>query len=1235
MLKKILYALAAVLLTSCVEPDPVQEEDRLELDRNVLEFAASGTGEQLVNVSANCSWEVFCAASWLNITPDRGEGDGAVSITASDNVGKDAHSRSAKIFFKFGGDRAELEVKQYSQMTIPGIESADDFLAFAKAVNEGTSLEAFINDEGVVVLRNDIDLQGREIVPVGNPESVSNANSAASYAGAAFKGVFDGQNHCISNISVDVDLAEGRTFGLFGVLDGAEVRNLVLGKEGDASLFKVAARGQADAGVLAGSAYNGAKIENCVNNVPLEIAGSSIDAKRLAVGAFAGYICSGDDAVSIANCVNNASIKVDAGSNTANGATCVMAGGIAGFSTGSGTAVTMVESCENKGDIEARCGRSSGIVATMNAKTMMRYCLNRGSQVNTFANGRIGNLSCIMGSGCSMDDCTNYGNITTSDPATTTAGMVALLNSDNVALSGGGNYGTVIGANEKYHGLLVANFSKFASVTGCFVGGACGTYSADGNHVMHGLDADSWIKHIGSYSDANYLKITGLSSTWGSGGAVEGQLPELKDASLRILFIGNSFTKDAVEHLPGIINAAGIKEVTLAHCYYGGRTIPEYYADREVANNTFYYMNPGESKWTTSAQKVSIKSVAQSGRWDIVTIQEHTGNYRAWSWTAEEKDAISNLVGYVTATQSVKPKVYYVLSQAYFNMDKIGSGSKPSITWTDQAGMYEVIVAQAKKVMAESPVDDLLATGTMLQNLRTSKLDNMMNLTRDGYHMDYGISRYGASCLLFEKLLTPKFGIKLDGNSYRYSNSSQTDGSYSTPVTDANAPVALQAARYAIEKPYEVTDMSEGGGDEPDRELSGSGSESDPYLIADALDMPLMATSLVEGETRYFKLVKDIDMSGISHWTPVNTANKKMDIDFDGGGHKISGFTCYNTNYASLFGLVSGRIHDLYIDGASVSHSSQCGVLAVWLGNNGASATVLSAEIENVHISNSTLKMTGTGNYCAGMISANAGSSVVRNCSVSGAVITHACTKGSWSYVGGIVGRNYVACSYDKCSFEGEITGSGSNGFSGITAGSSKDVPVQVTNCWSKGSISGASYSGGIVADLCAGSTVSNCYSAMSLSGVYNLGGIVARASDAQNPNNSQSTCDFNSNLEITVSSCIAWNPSIHSTASATETPASHYSSGAVVGFTTYINTLKDCYRRPDMDFLVYSIEAYNTLTDTPDTSAESPLVKPGEETYLCPYNGTAAGQGVSALAKILGWDESVWDLSGDYPTLK
>ena len=107
-------------------------------------------------------------------------------------------------------------------------------------------------------------------------------------------------------------------------------------------------------------------------------------------------------------------------------------------------------------------------------------------------------------------------------------------------------------------------------------------------------------------------------------------------------------------------------------------------------------------------------------------------------------------------------------------MNKIATADRGQMNFTTTEEMYNVIVSMTKKLMADVPFKDVIATGTCLQNLRIS----------------------------------PSFGnVKLDGNAYRYNVSDTSDGSYTTPVTDANAPIALQAARYALDTPYVVTDM--------------------------------------------------------------------------------------------------------------------------------------------------------------------------------------------------------------------------------------------------------------------------------------------------------------------------------------------------------------------------------------------------------------------------------------------
>ena len=274
---------------------------------------------------------------------------------------------------------------------------------------------------------------------------------------------------------------------------------------------------------------------------------------------------------------------------------------------------------------------------------------------------------------------------------------------------------------------------------------------------------------------------------------------------LSILFIGNSFTVDAVSHLPGLLDAAGIKKVHMIHMYYGGRPVSQYNKGWDTFSDyTLYECLPGSNVWTTTPN-ANLAEVAGRKKWDIVTIQEHTGDAAAWTWNETAKNNIQGLMDKVKAAQGDNvPKFYYVLSQAYSDMSKIGNASKPSITWTDHEGMWNVIVAFGRKVMENIPFDGIISTGVMLENLRTSAINNSKYLTRDGFHMDSGIACYGASCVVFETLITPKYNVQLSGNTYTYDVSNAN----TTPVTTANAPVAREAAKYAVMSPYVVKKMN-------------------------------------------------------------------------------------------------------------------------------------------------------------------------------------------------------------------------------------------------------------------------------------------------------------------------------------------------------------------------------------------------------------------------------------------
>lgn len=679
----------------------------------------------------------------------------------------------------------------------PGISTADQLIEFASLVNQGKDYSKFCQN-GVVVLLNDIDMTGKTWTPIGTAK-MNNYNPD----GTAFTGKFNGWGHSIRNIKMTPTYSsevDGNTYGLFGFLNGATVENLVMGAPGgDSSELTFKGNGILDAGVFAGVCRN-STIKNCVNYVPMTVNGNAVNANRTTMGAFAGYVVSMKDEESVLdNLVNYGNMVCKQGSNSNNGGDGVIVGGIVGHAHGNDAAVgNTISNCVNYGNMTSEVSRTAGIAGSIQNVTTLSACKNYGDQTNTGTNIRPGMITCYMSDYCYMKDCENHGDLvlTQSGSNARGGGLVCLISAATAEITGGGNYGMIVGdilnqttATNRKLGQIAADFSNFAKVENVVVAGSIGTYNG-GQYKMASLNNDNYMDYIGVYSAANSSKIKNI-------------IFDGADA-INVLFIGNSFTDDSVKHLPGMLAAAGIKNVNMVHMYFGGRLMSVYNNEWATASDyNCYTCNAGQTSWTTSTGK-TLKDVAESRQWDVVTIQEHTGNAAAWTWNATAKANFAGVINHIKESQE-NAKIYYIMSQAYQNMDKIGSGSKPSITWTDQIGMFNVISAFGQNVMKDCDLDGIIPTGTMLQNLRTTSLNNSLGLTRDGYHMDYGISRYGASCTVYEVALAPLTGKRLDDISYLYNES----GEGKTPVTEANAPIAKLAAKNAIAKPFEITDMSQ------------------------------------------------------------------------------------------------------------------------------------------------------------------------------------------------------------------------------------------------------------------------------------------------------------------------------------------------------------------------------------------------------------------------------------------
>ncbi len=298
-------------------------------------------------------------------------------------------------------------------------------------------------------------------------------------------------------------------------------------------------------------------------------------------------------------------------------------------------------------------------------------------------------------------------------------------------------------------------------------------------------------------------------------------VPKDKDV-LKVLFVGNSFNQDATQHLPAMLAADGTRKVYLGRTYRGGATVATY-LDNYASTDFCSYLTcaPGETSWQGSDGNLNsgLGSALAAQDWDVVTFMEYSGHddmLDGWDSEADNGVAVAenvnNLIECIfDAKRSKRPAVLFLLTQAFSSQQYVVDSRYDN----NPILHYNTIINYGRNLHKNTCIDEIISTCTTIQNLRTTNFNtplkdgdevagNKHELTRDGYHLDYGIGRYAAACTMWYNIFEPALGLDLSTNSFRFSESDEK----TTPVTDENAEILRKAAKFASEKPFEVTDMS-------------------------------------------------------------------------------------------------------------------------------------------------------------------------------------------------------------------------------------------------------------------------------------------------------------------------------------------------------------------------------------------------------------------------------------------
>ena len=256
--------LVAGLFVSCDQTGNEQPVPALEATPTALTLDPQG-GQEFISVRSTEDWLMRSDVKWVKVVTSSGKASAEptkASITYEANT--DGAAREGTITVKtIKGSSVQVKVSQAKltgQLTTRGISTAEDLLAFAQAVNEGSSLTPFLVD-GVVTLLNDIDASSiKDWTPAG-----TQANP--------FSGSFDGKGYTIKNIKWSVDLSKYPDAGIIGYAKNANITGLKVGAESD--VFTLTGSASAvNAGIVVGR-LDGGSVTACVNNMQLFYDGSA------------------------------------------------------------------------------------------------------------------------------------------------------------------------------------------------------------------------------------------------------------------------------------------------------------------------------------------------------------------------------------------------------------------------------------------------------------------------------------------------------------------------------------------------------------------------------------------------------------------------------------------------------------------------------------------------------------------------------------------------------------------------------------------------------------------------------------------------------------------------------------------------------------------------------------------------------------------------------------------------
>lgn len=206
---------------------------------------------------------------------------------------------------------------------------------------------------------------------------------------------------------------------------------------------------------------------------------------------------------------------------------------------------------------------------------------------------------------------------------------------------------------------------------------------------------------------------------------------------IKILAIGNSFSRDATRYLYGIARADGT-DVKVVNLYIGGCSLSRHYRNM-LSEERAYDL---DLNGMISGFKISMREALLSDDWDYVTIQQQSSNSAVYDTFLPY---LTELAAYV---RKMAPKAKVLLHQTWGY--KKDSERLHKFGYTTHQEMFSLVRASYEQAMSDIVADGMIPSGEAVSRANLAEAENIY---RDDFHMSLGFGRYMLG-LVWYKFLT-------------------------------------------------------------------------------------------------------------------------------------------------------------------------------------------------------------------------------------------------------------------------------------------------------------------------------------------------------------------------------------------------------------------------------------------------------------------------------------------------